>query len=65
MIHFERQDREYVIKQQQRNKNVNQQHPCTTNYNMTEREHTYLEIQAQNMVAKTNRMQQQKAEELQ
>ena len=62
MIHFERQDREYVIKQQQRNKNVNQQHPYTAKCNMTEREHTYLELQAQNMVAETNRVQQQKAE---
>ena len=62
MIHFEQQEREYAIKQQQQNKNLNQQNLCTTNYNITESEHIYLEKQAQDMVAKRNRMQQQKAE---
>ena len=64
MIHFERQNREYVIRQQQRNKNLtNQQHhhASITGHHMTESEHIFLERQTQNMIEKRTRMQQQRA----
>ena len=62
MLHFEQQNRKYIIKQQQHNKTLNRQRDPYTTYDMTENEHIYLENQALNTVAKRTRTLQRQAE---